>query len=221
MASALVQKTPNTTAPAETTGASSLTTVAFGSSITVGNRLIAACNSFQTGGTAIVFTDLKGNIWATDVQTASGNARCHVGSAPITTGGASGTITATADASGTDFILGGYEVSGLSGTVSDTDLNTGSDTAPTTAAITATGACFYIATFQYTGGGTTLTSRTDQALHSEMSTAFPAGDIQYKLASGSQTLAWVIGATSAWLTAAAAYADTVAGSDTLFAQAIF
>jgi hypothetical protein len=116
--------------------AGSTLALAFGSNVTVGNRIIV-CGVFlgASGTTAFSATDNLGNTYTAIPASLSLNAtagfRTQILHAPVTTGGAC-TVTLTSSTSTNERVICISEISGLSGTLGTTPVNgTGNTSNPT------------------------------------------------------------------------------------------
>jgi len=140
MSASQVQKTTATGV-----NATSITTPAFGSATTVNNILFAlAANGYNVAGKTLTFSDSKSNTWTTDKQTnltqSNNGGYSAIGSATISTGGSSHTVSATlSSAPTTGWQLVAAEWSGMTKTVDQSASNTaGNSTTSLTVTTSAT-----------------------------------------------------------------------------------
>jgi uncharacterized repeat protein (TIGR02543 family) len=220
---ALIQKIPNTAAPALSTGGdvTTLSTGASASAVTVGNIVIAKCVLYRVSGSVSTptFSDSDGNTWVVDKNLAVGDiirviqAHCYPANAVnlnITVNTAAGAVMTLGAEEHSEIELG----LGAGGSASSS--NTATGTAVTTGAIAGTGDNLYsaVCTWDASAGSIACTPGQTQ-IHENENNTYLVSNSQYVYSSGSQNLAWTLASSKLWVSVGVAYAKAAASTYTV------
>jgi hypothetical protein len=212
MSAALVQKTPNATAPSMAQAVTSRATGAFPGSVTVGNIVIAYCIQFRGAGSVSTptFSDNAGNTWYTDkVLAISSVASVAIGHC-YPAGAVALNITASV-ANASNICVGAAEFSGiatgLTAGASANNSNTNTGTTITTGALGSgnnlyIGACLWDAS----AGSISCTPAQTQ-IHENENSIQMVMNAEYQIDTGSQNLGWTLASSKLWAACGVAYAE--------------
>lgn len=215
MAIAYVKKTPDTTLAARSGNATSLTTAAFASNVSVGNIVVACCVQYRAGGDPgdVSFSDSGSNTWYIDADSADTYdrvtiAHCYPSSASAIT------VTATTEA-GSYKNLGAAEFSGvttgLTAGASGNNSNHGVSTTATSGAVSPSGNNLYIGGLVCNNSVAITEDSNWTLIHEDESWTASTINWIYRITSGEQNASWTLSGTLGWSAAIAAFSEASSG----------
>lgn len=220
---ALIQKTPNTTLPAEGNNVTTLG-VTFNAQPTAGNFVALLFGAEQASALTFTVTDNRSNTYTTGSTLAFGGAgQVGVSYALNILTGSPFTVTITWSAA-TFFDIGAVEFSGVDKTGSP--VKSSNSTATSASATTGTMSPTYdpLALYLYLGvfgtdnqNLTTITPTNGIQLWNEPSNVVEAAGMSYLETTGSQALTWTLDSSVTWGGAGAVFKETLP-APTIFAS---
>jgi hypothetical protein len=189
--------------------------VAFASSLTAGNTIVAPVISNYDGIVASEVTDTRSHTYVRDVVIAKGAGSFKAAAIMRVSTITGGACTVTYNGPGTDWlILNISEWSGMAAApLSGTGTGEGNSAAPVSASFGPTGPCTVIGMLAHDNVTTGITEGATYTLLDEAEdrvASFPFGS-EYKLVgAGTYTADWTLGISSEWSCVAAAYLDASA-----------
>lgn len=219
MAIALIQKTPNTTAPALSGDVTALATGAFDSACGAGNLIVAYCIQYRFSGSvgAVTFSDNDSNTWYVDRDVNLDVARVTIGHCYAANAVALNVTATTSPGSVKDVGAVEYSgvVSGLTAGGSASNGSNGTSTSPSTNSLAGTGNNLYIGACLWDASGGSITCTPGQTqIHENENNTYMVMNSEYLLSSGAQTLTWTLASSKLWGAVGVAYAEASGGTTT-------